>query len=822
MKKIRNIIIAVLSIVCLSCLFAGCTKGSVIIDKSEITIEYGKTAQLTATVTDIEEEVVWSSSNESIVKVDQEGKVTAVEEGTATITAKAGKKTATCKVTVGEYQLAVTLNKTSVTLNPTKIGEDGENAYQLKTTVKANKKSATPDTISYKSSNESVATVSDNGLVTATGLGETTITVTVTKDGREKSATATVNVEKVTVSNTVELPEMSLTDTNYTFGVNLLGIAPEYQGDIAVKANGEAVENVVIDNGNVVMPNEFDFGELALEIEVSDRIINANTLVVTKVLKTKQDVIDFVNMEKDYEYIEKYEYHKYTYDGYYVLGNNIDMEGAQIANTIAINTSSVSYGFKGTFDGRGYAIMNATVGVLDDATTKDVNEAVAATGMFGVIADTGVVKNFAFVNITMYVSDSNEKGMLATVCNGTLENVLVSGSMGYSNYNNGSAVYRFGTGSVVNNYVAIVEAHTERTSDTLSHSFNAWASYISSSATPKSFTNVYGIGVYGMLSGVGSNYIAKLPGTFYGLYEENKEFNLDGEVWDLSGEIPTFKGLGATIQEYYTGNIGDNGKYSLADTDVVYAPVGSTVTMAEKTLLGATTTVKDNTNASKTIGVGVTTLSIKYQANYEPIMVHDANTGIPINMQYTFYSPTLNSNAPGSYIRSIGTLDGVNGAYEINSVNEWYSRTQLLVDFQGNGQLATKALKAQGYKTLRFMIRSSDLTKKLYMTLNTTEATVDGSKTVSYTTSFTGATLNFAKGTYDSKTVADDASKYVKVTYIDGFEVETDPLKTNDTLKANRWYIVTVDISAMAATNNNLYISTTNNTSYYLANFTVA
>ena len=253
MKKIRNIIIAVLSIVCLSCLFTGCVKGSVTLDKSEITIEYGKTAQLTATVTDIEEEVVWSSSNESIVKVDQEGKVTAVEEGTATITAKAGKKSATCKVTVGEYQLAVTLNKTSVTLNPAKIGEDGENAYQLKTTVKANKKSATPDTISYKSSNELVATVSDNGLVTATGLGETTITVTVTKDGREKSATATVNVEKVTVSNTVELPEMSLTDTNYTFGVNLLGIAPEYQGDIVVKANGEAVENVVIDNGNVVM-----------------------------------------------------------------------------------------------------------------------------------------------------------------------------------------------------------------------------------------------------------------------------------------------------------------------------------------------------------------------------------------------------------------------------------------------------------------------------------------------------------------------------------------------------------------------------------------
>jgi len=101
---------------------------------------------------------------------------------------------------------------------------------------------------------------------------------------------------------------------------------------------------------------------------------------------------------------------------------------------------------------------------------------------------------------------------------------------------------------------------------------------------------------------------------------------------------------------------------------------------------------------------------------------------------------------------------------------------------------------------------------------------------VSYTTAFNGGVLSFSNGSYEIKegeykgkyTNTDYASKYVKVTYIDGFEVETDPLKNNDTLKADRWYIVTVDISAMEATNNNLYISTANNNSYYLANFTVA
>ena len=44
--------------------------------------------------------VTWTSSNPSVASVDQNGKVTALQEGTAVITAKAGDKTATCSVTV--------------------------------------------------------------------------------------------------------------------------------------------------------------------------------------------------------------------------------------------------------------------------------------------------------------------------------------------------------------------------------------------------------------------------------------------------------------------------------------------------------------------------------------------------------------------------------------------------------------------------------------------------------------------------------------------------------------------------------------------------
>ena len=77
---------------------------SVALDKSELALTVGDAAvQLTATVAPdnaTDKAVTWSSDKTSVATVDATGKVTAVAEGTATITAKAGDKTATCTVTV--------------------------------------------------------------------------------------------------------------------------------------------------------------------------------------------------------------------------------------------------------------------------------------------------------------------------------------------------------------------------------------------------------------------------------------------------------------------------------------------------------------------------------------------------------------------------------------------------------------------------------------------------------------------------------------------------------------------------------------------------
>ena len=100
------------------------------LNKSETTIYTGNTETLVATVepSDTTDTVVWTSSKESVATVDNTGKVTAVAPGTATITAKAGDKTATCTVTVENAPCTHT-SKTPVPAKASTCEEKGWDAY---------------------------------------------------------------------------------------------------------------------------------------------------------------------------------------------------------------------------------------------------------------------------------------------------------------------------------------------------------------------------------------------------------------------------------------------------------------------------------------------------------------------------------------------------------------------------------------------------------------------------------------------------------------------------------------------------------------------
>ena len=133
----------------------------------------------------------WASSNESVATVAEDGTVTVVGEGTATITVtlndqlESGVFTATATVN-GLGNMAVS----GISLDPTAI-DTYVGAAPVEITAVIAPANASNQNITWTSSDENVATV-DNGVVTGVGAGTATITAT-TEDGGF-TATATVNV----------------------------------------------------------------------------------------------------------------------------------------------------------------------------------------------------------------------------------------------------------------------------------------------------------------------------------------------------------------------------------------------------------------------------------------------------------------------------------------------------------------------------------------------------------------------------------------------------------------------------------------------------
>ena len=130
--------------------------------------------------TDENKTVEWSSSNTDVGTIDQEGNFVALKEGTTTITAKIGNIKAEREITVIENHV-----------NDFKLlQEEGEvlnigNTQKLVTVV--NPENCTDAyTIKYSSSDEAIATVDENGNVTALKDGKVVITATLTTEYDEE------------------------------------------------------------------------------------------------------------------------------------------------------------------------------------------------------------------------------------------------------------------------------------------------------------------------------------------------------------------------------------------------------------------------------------------------------------------------------------------------------------------------------------------------------------------------------------------------------------------------------------------------------------
>jgi uncharacterized protein YjdB/serine/threonine protein kinase len=222
---------------------------AVSIDQEELSLVVGSSAQLSVifepeNATD--KSVTWKSLDESVATVDQDGNVTAVADGTAVIeveTADGGRK-ASCTVTVKADAVPVTgvkLNKENETLE---VGK----TVTLKATISPD--NATDQSVSWSSSDKSVATVSSKGKVTAVKAGTATITVK-TKDGGKK-ATCEITVKEPTVAVTgVKLNRGDMTLTVGESAVLTASVEPDNATNKAVSWSSSNAGVASVDGGRV-------------------------------------------------------------------------------------------------------------------------------------------------------------------------------------------------------------------------------------------------------------------------------------------------------------------------------------------------------------------------------------------------------------------------------------------------------------------------------------------------------------------------------------------------------------------------------------------
>lgn len=145
------------------------------LDRTTLDMEVGETHTLTATVTPddaTDKTVVWNSSDPAVVTVE-EGLVTALNEGTSTITATAGDCSATCVVNVGADDIEVM----GIAIEPDNLDIGLGGTATL--TVLFTPENATDKTITWSSSAPESVSV-EEGVVMARDKGTSTITATTT------------------------------------------------------------------------------------------------------------------------------------------------------------------------------------------------------------------------------------------------------------------------------------------------------------------------------------------------------------------------------------------------------------------------------------------------------------------------------------------------------------------------------------------------------------------------------------------------------------------------------------------------------------------
>lgn len=639
------------------------------VSDSEITLVKDGTYALTSSVVYKRAEqtdavITYTSADPTIAIVAADGTVSGLAYGTTTITVSAAWKdvetsflTETITVKV-KGDVAVSHEESDFTIYTSNISVDGEDFANTKQVtgsvlVDGSADNADATKISWVSENAEVVTVTADGVVTAVAEGTTAIKMKY-EDVHGEYYSEPINV-------TVAFPTLDKTDSIFIdIDASLNTISEQVSGSKIFGADKNIVKIASADDlttdiaADAEWINEHDVGDEAgrtntLVIYNAEYAYQVKALVVTKILSTVEDLKNLQAYGNVTEVVgDKVTY--YNYSGYFVLGNNIVVsESDGIINTKSMGKcDSASWlvntnGFSGTFDGRGYSIVNAKFG---------------AGGLLGDISKNAVVKNLAIVDATIAEEDSvhganKGTGVVCFSFSGKAENLMIS----YTTMKARNGAFgRVNTGGTIKNTVIYYKKNG-------GYNGGAVISWLNSNMTVENVYAVYANGMKEADCKLNHDGAGSYSDTITEIQEADLASaiftGLDENVWLLKeGQMPIFK---STVKEFAMSASGEvnvelgkelvftAGLTNLAGNVMSYCPVTwtssdetvATVENGALTLLAVgTTTIKATCgDYTASVVVNVAKPEIVIQDKTATTLYLDANGTSSLNEQI-FYAAT--------------------------------------------------------------------------------------------------------------------------------------------------------------------------------------
>ena len=206
---------------------------SIALNKETLSLPVYTSETLTATLSNSDEIIDWTSSNEDVAKVIN-GKVIALGVGSATIAATAGNISASCEVTVTEGDAPV-FTEISDSLS---IIKGRTKALDTEMTLNGEEFSGLTYSFAVEAGDEAIVSVSEEGVISALDYGTQAVTVKAYFYGKE--------VASVSVSVTVIEYGILITELNENKLSLVVGDDGYALSNISVQLNGETLENPVL------------------------------------------------------------------------------------------------------------------------------------------------------------------------------------------------------------------------------------------------------------------------------------------------------------------------------------------------------------------------------------------------------------------------------------------------------------------------------------------------------------------------------------------------------------------------------------------------